>query len=189
MGDFFLLENYLNEDEAKKLFDYCKEKLPWERFPVKIYGKTVLQPRLSCMLGHTYTYSGFERKVEEVEFPKRFKKLIEKLDATSRDFYPDHDTFNGCLCNYYRDGSDYIGPHSDDENQLVPGAFIASISLGASRHFDIIYKASKKKVRLELTNGSLLLMGKNSQKLYQHSVPVEKKIKEPRINLTFRCFK
>ena len=37
-----------------------------------------------------------------------------------------------------------------------------------------------------LTDGDLLLMLPGCQEKYQHSIPVRKRIKEPRLNLTFR---
>ena len=42
------------------------------------------------------------------------------------------------------------------------------------------------KHRIDLKNGSLLVMDGNTQKNYKHGVPIQKKIKQSRINLTFR---
>jgi hypothetical protein len=43
--------------------------------------------------------------------------------------------FNTCLLNYYRDGKDSVGWHSDDEPIYGPRPLIASVSLGAARDF------------------------------------------------------
>lgn len=98
--------------------------------------------------------------------------------------------FDTCLLNYYRDGSAGIGHHSDGEADLLPNAPIASISFGAVRHFDIWPKLTTPRMhnryRIDLGHGSLMIMGRNSQREYTHSIPTQKKIKEPRINLTFR---
>lgn len=40
--------------------------------------------------------------------------------------------------------------------------------------------------RMDLQSGSLLVMGKRSQRNYLHSIPSQSSIKEPRLNLTFR---
>lgn len=98
--------------------------------------------------------------------------------------------YTSVLANYYRDGNDIIGAHSDDEKDLAKDSIIASLSLGAERFFDIYSKDDGKKIkRIKLSNGSLLLMGKNMQKLYKHAVPVQKTVKEGRINLTWRIIK
>ena len=43
--------------------------------------------------------------------------------------------FNSVLINYYRNGNDRVGSHSDDEKELGPLPSIASVSLGADRLF------------------------------------------------------
>ena len=45
-----------------------------------------------------------------------------------------------CSLARYADGSHYIGPHSDDETQLAPGAPIYSVSWGATRRFRLLPK-------------------------------------------------
>ena len=56
---------------------------------------------------------------------------------------------NELLVNWYRDGSDYIGPHSDDERELVKGAGIYCISYGATRDF-VLCKKKDKKVKVKV---------------------------------------
>ena len=53
--------------------------------------------------------------------------------------------FNGVLVNWYENGLHYIGPHSDDERQLAPGAPILSLSLGATRTLRVTYRAGGRK--------------------------------------------
>lgn len=96
--------------------------------------------------------------------------------------------FNICLANYYDTGKNSIGWHCDNEEKGSTSC-IASISLGAERLFTFrkrgmrdIYKS------IVLNHGSLLVMGKGCQENYDHSLPVDKTIKDPRLNLTFRLF-
>ncbi|MBY4678826.1 alpha-ketoglutarate-dependent dioxygenase AlkB [Marinobacterium arenosum] len=42
---------------------------------------------------------------------------------------------------------------------------------------------------LELADGSLLIMGKGCQEVYEHAVPIDHKYLNPRINLSFRQFR
>jgi alkylated DNA repair dioxygenase AlkB len=96
-------------------------------------------------------------------------------------------TFNGILVNRYNTGEDYISAHSDDETALSKG-MVAGISFGATRTFRIRDKESKK-ILLDLPHqsGMLVVMdGADFQKLYTHEIPVQKRIKEQRISVTFR---
>jgi len=114
------------------------------------------------------------------------------------------ETFNYAYLNFYRDGNDHIGFHSDREEQLEEGSTIASLSLGATRDFVIrhikdtklaqemkedylrLEALEKAKQTISLKSGSLLLMKKLTQKVYHHQVPKRTKVKSPRINITFR---
>lgn len=101
--------------------------------------------------------------------------------------------YNICLCNYYKTGKHSIGFHSDNEERGSTSS-IASISLGTERPF--IFKriscvgddTNNPRYTQILENGSLLIMGEGTQENYQHSVPADKSITTPRINLTFRLF-
>ena len=94
--------------------------------------------------------------------------------------------FNGILVNKYMDGNDYINAHSDDETGL-DALGVISISYGAERIFRIRKKETKQHICDEITTHcSILHMGGNFQKLYTHEIPIQKKIKEPRISFTFR---
>jgi alkylated DNA repair dioxygenase AlkB len=94
--------------------------------------------------------------------------------------------FNGILVNKYMDGNDYISAHSDDETGL-DALGVISISYGAERIFRIRKKETKQHICDEITTHcSILHMGGNFQKLYTHEIPIQKKIKEPRISFTFR---
>jgi alkylated DNA repair dioxygenase AlkB len=64
---------------------------------------------------------------------------------------------------------------------------VASVSLGAARRFVIESLASpKRREEIVLEHGSLLVMGRGMQRLFRHSLPKAPRVKEPRVNLTFR---
>ena len=69
-----------------------------------------------------------------------------------------------CLVNKYRDGSDSMGKHSDDEGELGTEPSIASVNLGTTRTFCMARKdapeggGKRRTVPFELSDGSLLLM-------------------------------
>jgi alkylated DNA repair dioxygenase AlkB len=88
--------------------------------------------------------------------------------------------------NFYHDGNEGMGWHSDDEESIEDNSTIASVSFGAERKFYFKHKQSKKIISVLLEHGSLLLMKEGTQKNWLHSLPKSKKITLPRINLTFR---
>ena len=94
--------------------------------------------------------------------------------------------FNCCAMNLYRDGNDYIGAHGDRNDGLAPNSTIASISLGAERDFVLKHNQTQETTKIKLENGSLITMEGTCQDVYKNSLPIRKRIKTPRINLTFR---
>jgi len=105
------------------------------------------------------------------------KQIEEKFD----------EKYDYCLVHLYRDGTDSINYHQDRESLKN---CVVSISVGATRKFrfrKIEHKNGYAK-EFNLKSGDLLYMKIGCQQKYKHSVPVEKTVKEPRINLTFRKF-
>ena len=79
-----------------------------------------------------------------------------------------------------------MGWHSDGEKDLKKNGAIASLSLGAERKFAFKHKATQQTISVLLEKGSLLEMKGITQENWLHRLPPTKKIKIPRINLTFR---
>ena len=52
------------------------------------------------------------------------------------------ETFNFVLVNRYKDGSEHMGEHRDNEQELVQTAPIASLSFGQTRDFVLRHKDS-----------------------------------------------
>ena len=97
--------------------------------------------------------------------------------------------FNGILINRYKDGNNYIGPHSDNEKNLDEQGVIA-ISVGAIRKFRIRDKQTKKIIIDIPTNSyELMHMGGKFQEEFVHEIPIQKKVKEERYSFTFRKHK
>jgi alkylated DNA repair dioxygenase AlkB len=97
---------------------------------------------------------------------------------------------NGVLLNYYRDGQDSMGWHSDDEAELGREPLVASLSLGGTRRFDLRRKGqSRIEHSLALNHGSLLVMRGPTQHYWQHQVAKTGSPCVPRLNLTFRLIR
>lgn len=97
-------------------------------------------------------------------------------------------SFNGILVNRYTNGSKYIGAHSDDESKLdQKRKTVASLAYGATRIFRVRNKHTKKVVfDYEHKPRSLLIMEGEFQREFTHEIPVQARIKNERISLTFR---
>lgn len=162
-------------------FEQLMNEVPWQQDSLKMYGKLVAIPRLQAWFGDAnmpYTYSGLTMQpLAWTPSLLAIKSLLEnKLNQS----------FNSALVNLYRDGQDTVGWHSDDEPELGNSPTIASVSLGATRKFQLKHKQLDKKLALELTAGSLLVMAGYMQTYWQHCLPRTKRVQSPRINITFR---
>jgi len=83
-----------------------------------------------------------------------------------------------------------MGWHSDDEPELGTNPVIASVNFGQERRFDFRNKKDHtEKYPINLANGSLLVMKGNIQHRWQHQVAKSARVKDGRINLTFRAIK
>jgi alkylated DNA repair dioxygenase AlkB len=169
-------------DQKKKLwFKSCLNDLNWEKGFIKIFGKTHQIPRLQSWYadnGIEYTYSGKKLKRHNWnETLIEIKGEIEKITSFK---------FNSVLANLYRDENDSMGLHSDNEKELGINPVIASLSLGESRDLYFKHKNIKKSLNIPQKNGQLIVMHGETQKYWKHEIKKTKKLKKPRINLTFR---
>ncbi len=162
------------------------EETPWQTQQVKIWGKSVPQPRLIAWYGEpgvTYSYSGI------VLTPLVWTKTIYELKKHV-ELVADH-SFNSVLLNYYRDHRDSMGLHSDDEPELGPRPTIASLSLGEERRFQLKHRHRKSEppVSIPLPSGSLLVIRGDTQRHWKHGIPKQRRPCGPRVNLTFRTIR
>jgi len=132
-----------------------------------------------------YRYSGTEWP--GVEYPDWF---IEITRAVMKKINFPNCLPNSCNINYYEDGHQCVGWHSDNEHLFQSkhrDCLIISLSLGASRKFQIRRQWTQETpVTIDLNNGDLMTMEGLFQRFYSHRVPREAHIREPRINFTWR---
>jgi len=179
-AEVIIYPRLFQKPETQRLFHELLNQIEWKQKPIKIFGKSVLQPRLTAYYGErAYTYSGVT--LHPLPWNKPLLQIKEKIEPLVNT------QFNGVLLNLYRDGQDYMGWHSDDEKELAPGAVISSLSFGETRRFVFRRRDNHQiKVELNLGDGDFLIMGGETQKFWQHYVPKSAKSTQPRINLTFR---
>ena len=71
---------WLGENEAWALFEALYAALPWERHRIKVYGRTIDAPRLSCWIGDAaYKYSG--TVFEPHPWPAALAPVRERLES------------------------------------------------------------------------------------------------------------
>ena len=179
---------WLPTDEADGLLAALLATIPWETHHIRLFGREVASPRLSCWIGDAgtgYTYS--KSRFEPRPWPLALTALRSRIETACGA------RFNSVLANLYRDGNDSMGWHSDDEPELGEQPLIASLSLGAERCFRLRRKLPRgaratpdDTIRLRLPHGSLLRMGGETQRHYRHDLPKSRVVRFARLNLTFR---
>jgi len=169
-------------EEKKDLwFESCLHDLNWETGFIKIFGKTHQIPRLQAWYADNeieYTYSG--KKLQRHNWNNLLLEIKEKIENITSF------KFNSVLANLYRDGNDSMGLHSDDEKELGNKPVIASLSLGETREIHFKHKNKKLNLIIPQASGQLIVMHGKTQEYWKHEIKKTKKIKKPRINLTFR---
>jgi len=175
--------NAFTAREADRLFQSLLDAIPWRTATLTIAGQKRPLPRLQCWMadqGRSYSYSGLKLSPHPWNPDVlRIKARLEQLCEHS---------FNSVLLNYYRDGSDSVSWHADDETELGPNPIVASVSLGAERtlEFKPKFNLTTPKKQIVLGNGSILIMGKTIQNNWLHKLPKISETIDPRISLTFR---
>lgn len=171
----------LSNELANYYYHQLLENIAWKNDESRIFGKHFITKRKAAWYGddkYTYTYSNTTKQAlpwttELVEL----KKLTEQTLGVQ---------FNSCLLNLYHDGNEGMGWHSDDEKSLGRNTTIASLSFGAERKFSFKHKDSGQTITLNLESGSLLVMKDETQTYWLHRLNKSTKIKQSRVNLTFR---
>jgi len=185
-----------SSDEALHYLQKCEEELTYftgQLSKVFVFGKWHNIPRKQVAFGDdglTYKYSN--NIVPALRWTPLLRRIKEDVEAASGH------SFNFVLINRYADGADHMGEHKDDEEELVKGSPIASLSLGQSRDFVFRHQDARVKkpglsqapssVKVKLESGSLLLMNFPTNDFWYHSLPKRSVKMAPsvRVNMTFR---
>lgn len=184
--DVEYISDFISLKDTKELFIELNEIIKTTKFIPSTEG------------GHKYDVN-FEKVtfldkklLDENRFPEehwgptkfwtnKLKTLKEKIERFTNQ------KFGVCVLIYYPDGNSGVDFHSDyvafGDTSIIP-----SISLGEEREFKFREKESGIETSKILENGSLVIMGENCQDRYEHSLPINTKYKQPRINLTFRKY-
>ncbi|HEX5078989.1 MAG TPA: alpha-ketoglutarate-dependent dioxygenase AlkB [Geminicoccaceae bacterium] len=181
-GEAFLVEHSIGARDADRLLGELATSIDWRQETATIMSRRVPIPRLTAWHGASgYVYSGIAMQPAPWTAPLLELKACAEAHAGQ--------DFNSVLLNLYRDGRDRVGWHADNERGLGRDPVIASISLGATRRFQLKHRRSGARVAIDLEHGSCLIMAGAMQHHWLHQLPKTASPVGRRINLTFRSMR
>ena len=183
-GEYIYISNFYDKEKADKYLKRLIADIKWKQESMKMYGKEIPFPRLTAWYGDNdkpYSFSGITLK------PNPWSPGLSKIKTDIEHIAGVR--FNSVLLNRYRNGNDSISWHTDAEKELGKNPVIASVNFGAERKFQLKHRETNEKIEILLQHGSLLVMQGELQHFWKHQIPKSKKVKEERINLTFRVIK
>ena len=177
--------HFFTKEECCAYFKELQTGIDWKQESIKIFGREVMQPRLTAWYGNSdksYTYSGLT--MQPKPWTPTLIAIKRKIETVAKV------QFTSALLNLYRDGKDSMGWHRDNEEELGFNPVIGSVSFGATRIFKLrLYENRSISKSVELGDGSFLLMRGETQHYWEHQVAKTSKPTNPRINITFRVIK
>lgn len=173
----YYVDGWITPATSDYLFLTLKADLPWLEVAgnrLEYWTNTFNQP---------YTYgNGVGRRTYQAQPDHDIIQGIRgRLENVSGVFY------EGCFLNYYRDGSDSIGWHADDDPAIDHTKPIAVVTLGDGRRLEYKLKEpGSHPVGQFLAGGSLFVMKPGMQQTHFHRIPKTDRESGERISLTFR---
>lgn len=181
-AEVYFFPSLFSEREANRLFSVLRREILWRQENIKLYGKVNQLPRLTAWYGDpgtTYRYSGIT--VEPAPWMPALLEIRARIEQVSGT------RFNSVLLNLYRDGSDSMAWHADDERELGRNPVIGSVSFGQIRTLQLKHKTEKgNRQNIQLPSGSYLLMQGPMQHHWLHQIAKSRRALGERINLTYR---
>jgi alkylated DNA repair dioxygenase AlkB len=160
---------YLSSTAATELYLNLRDRIEWDER---------ISARKTACFGLPYNYSGLTYAVQPMH--PLLQPLCSQL-AQTLGFEP-----NSCLINFYKDGRDKMGFHSDEIDNLEAGTQIIIISLGTERKLSFRSKVDySQRLQYLLPHGSLMYMSQKTQEFWSHAIK-RANVLDGRISLTFR---
>jgi len=180
-ADVVVHRGSVGTDETPVILQQLVSEVRWRSDIIRLFGREVSIPRLTAWYGdqgRVYTYSGI--RLEPLAWTPLLADLRDRAGATAGT------SFNSVLANLYRNGSDSVGWHADDEPELGVDPVIASLSFGATRTLAMRRRDGSYRASVDLQDGDLMVMAGATQTLWVHRVPKVRRPVGSRVNLTFR---
>lgn len=153
---------------ADQLFAELVVGLPWAGHDRMMYGRRVVEPRLTAR----WPGEGVELP-PELEAARRVLSERYAVELDSVGF------------NLYRDGGDSVAWHRDRIPAAIERPVVALVSLGAPRPFRLRPHGGGPSRAFNLGSGDLLVTGGLTQRRWEHAVPKQRGA-APRLSVAFR---
>ncbi|GAC1622510.1 MAG: hypothetical protein NVS4B13_12360 [Candidatus Elarobacter sp.] len=173
-GDVTYVPEFLDHALADAVVRELNADTLWRADSRLMYGKRVLVPR---------TTAGRDKKMPQPWTPALglVREMVERHTGTSYDY---------CFLNRYRDGRDAVAWHGDHDGERDARLVVASLSLGATRAFQLRPKKDSglrhDPVSIDVAHGDLVVMRGDTQLFWEHRVPRDPRVAGERLNVTFR---
>jgi len=173
-GDVTYIPEFLDRALADALVRELSADTRWKADSRMMYGKRVLVPRETAGRGE---------KMPQPWTPAltTVRTMIERHTGTTYDY---------CFLNRYRDGRDAVAWHGDHDGERDARLVVASLSLGATRAFQLRPKKDSglrhDPITVDVAHGDLVVMRGDTQLNWEHRVPRDSRVTGERLNVTFR---
>ncbi|PBP20554.1 isochorismatase [Diplocarpon rosae] len=203
-GDTTIIKHLLRDDLAECMFRSIRDEVRWQKMSHQ--GGEV--PRLVAVQGEVARDGCipiYRHPADESPPLLPFSENVALIKKQVEE-HLGHPV-NHVLIQFYRDGTDHISEHSDKTLDIVPGTYIANVSLGAQRTMIFRTKrpkpagagaaAPRKTCRAGLPNNSMCKVGLATNMRWLHGIRQDKRMASEkvaeelayqggRISLTFR---
>lgn len=173
-GDVTYYPAFLDFDEGDALIAELLATTTFAADTRLMYGKRVAVPRETAGRGDRMSQPW-------TPLLQLIRHRIETLLGTEFDYV---------FVNKYRNGNDSVAWHGDHDGTAQPGKIVGSLSLGATREFDLRPKKESelrpRTIGIDVSHGDLIVMAGETQRYWEHRVRKDPRVREQRLNLTFR---
>ena len=173
-GDATYVPEFLDRETADALVRELNADTQWRADSRLMYGKRVMVPRETAGRGE---------RMRQPWTPtlERVRAMVERHTRTTYDY---------CFLNRYRNGNDAGAWHGDRDGGRDARLVVASLSLGATRSFQLRPKKDSglryDPIAVDVAHGDLVVMAGDTQLYWEHRVPRDPRITGERLNVTFR---
>ena len=169
--DSFLLLEIFPEETADKYFSQLRDEIVWNemkqkggRVPRDISIQGTLETINDDEYEPLYRHPADEQPVLTSWTPTA-RLIKEKIEEILQQ------KLNHALIQFYRNGKDFIGEHSDKTLDVLRGSNIVNYSLGAARTMILKHKTiAGLKQRFKLPHNSLFILGWKTNREWFHSI-------------------
>ena len=197
-NDSYLLMNIFPTEIADEFFSQLRDEIIWNEMRQKggrVPRDISIQGTLEMINGDEYEplyRHPADEQPQLISWTSTSRLIKEKIEEILQQ------KLNHALIQYYRNGKDFIGEHSDKTLDVLLGSNIVNYSLGAARTMILKHKTTDGlKQRFKLPHNSLFVLGWKTNREWFHAIrqdnradrdkqPDELAFSSQRISLTLR---